>query len=126
MTAEKKEEIKAIEAEKKEEIPRADSFATTKLWDVPGRDFLFKDFQNDPELSCRRCFGTQTMEAGETGSLGCCLLTWVCTKNLFAKRMATKLPRGLMWQRAGFVASAGLTLKGSKIEYRFVGWFMSI
>jgi hypothetical protein len=51
MTAEKKEEIKARGAEKKEEIPRADSFATTKLWDVPGRDFLFKDFQNDPELS---------------------------------------------------------------------------
>ena len=60
MTAEKKEAVKARntssrrearQARKATAVNQAGSFATTKLWDVPGRDFLFKDFQNDPELS---------------------------------------------------------------------------
>jgi hypothetical protein len=32
-------------------VNQAGSFDGTKLWEVPDRDYLFTDFQNDPELS---------------------------------------------------------------------------
>ena len=39
------------QARKSITLDRAGKFDTTKLWEVPGRDFLFNYFQDDPELS---------------------------------------------------------------------------
>ena len=60
MTAEKKEAVKARntssrrearQARKATAVNQAGSFATTELWEEPGWDYKFKDFQDDPELS---------------------------------------------------------------------------
>jgi hypothetical protein len=60
MTTEKKEAAKARDTSSRREarqarkataVNQAGSFATTELWEEPGWDYKFKDFQDDPELS---------------------------------------------------------------------------
>jgi len=66
-TGEKKEEVKA-NAEMKDRVrglrqargavksAQSDKFDTTMLWEVPGRDFLFDHFQDDPQSSVLRWY----------------------------------------------------------------------
>ena len=50
--AKAKESMRGLrQARKSITMDQAGSFDTTKLWEVPGRDFLFNYFQDDPELS---------------------------------------------------------------------------
>jgi len=50
--AEMKDRVQGLrQARKSITLDRAGKFDTTKLWEVPGRDFLFDRFQDDPQSS---------------------------------------------------------------------------
>ena len=52
--ADAKESMRGLrQARKAITLDRAGNFDTTMLWDVPGRDFLFDNFQHSPELSVK-------------------------------------------------------------------------